>query len=470
MAFHHRVTASLAIAMMLATTSFAQVGGTPGPPTTIWNFMGIPQGVQKVKGAVFNRRGNHPFMEPKPPLKALADPANLESPDAAIKKAAEIKMAEDLKKQKIKAIKYLASIGCGCYDADGGVTDALAASMTDCTEDVRYEAVSAIADAAQGGCCSKCGSTCCCNKKILMQLASTAYDRDDHGCYLEPSERVRQAAAEALRICCPNTSPPIIVASSEPEEIDREQERETTEGLKEDDSRESVDSDADNVGPPPEPLPPGERSAFQTPVSHGMHELSLVGPNGVDPTVDWGAVVHVSTNHRLAHVHFGGEGQLPAGCPLQVYRNVGDEIVSIGQLSVVETFPGSANVTGTEQTLQIIQRGDVAVFSADVVMHPEQQRQAPLVPNDRPELATDPADSAAQRLLRTSAHMSDEELRRSVRSAFDLPGNAQANAMLPSQAPSQAATNGNVVADNELAKGPQNARRWTWNPLNYLSR
>ena len=98
----------------------------PAVPFTLWNFLGIPQGFNKIRDATTNRRGNFPGLERKPPMKALADPKNLESPVSAIKKAAEIKTEEDLAPQKIKAIKYLATVGCGCY---GGVKEAAHRSL-----------------------------------------------------------------------------------------------------------------------------------------------------------------------------------------------------------------------------------------------------------------------------------------------------------------------------------------------------
>ena len=174
--------------------------------------------MKKVQGALTNRRGNHPRAEPKDALKALNDPANLESPDAAIKRTAEIKKAEDLKPQKIKAIKYLTSIGCGCYDKDGSVTDALVAAAEDCTEDVRLATMEEIHSAATGKCCNNCGQVCCCNEKMLKKLAhKIAYERDQFGCYGEPSKRVRGAAAAALAACCPG-SVPLEILKTEPEE------------------------------------------------------------------------------------------------------------------------------------------------------------------------------------------------------------------------------------------------------------
>ncbi|HVW38159.1 MAG TPA: hypothetical protein VHB99_12665, partial [Pirellulales bacterium] len=183
--------------------STAQVGAVPGPnglvtpPMTLWRFLGIPQGLSRVAGATTNRRGNFPGLEPKPPLKALADPANLASKNPAIKKAAEIKQEEDLAKQKIKALKYLAKIGCGCYP---GVKEALIAALDDCTEKVRYEAAKQIGNAAENK-CETCSKTCCCDAEMLQALYDKATKRDDTGCFAEPSERVREAACQAYLAC-----------------------------------------------------------------------------------------------------------------------------------------------------------------------------------------------------------------------------------------------------------------------------
>ncbi|MCA9140295.1 MAG: hypothetical protein KDB00_26170 [Planctomycetales bacterium] len=190
------------LAISTASSGHAQVPAAP--QSTIWRFMGIPQGLQKIRDVTINRRGNHPNLERKPPLKRIGDPANLESTNPAIKAAAEIKVAEDMKAQKIKAIKFLAKMGCGCYDKEGKITDALIAAMDDCTPDVRLAAIEAIGTTASGECCSKCGSTSCCSEKVTKRLSEIAYERDDSGCHLEPSAEIRKAAADALCICCPN--------------------------------------------------------------------------------------------------------------------------------------------------------------------------------------------------------------------------------------------------------------------------
>jgi len=184
----------LTVGALCGAASLAQAAD----PVTLWNFLGIPQGIRKVQGATINRRGNFPGLERKPPLKALADPRNLESKNPAIKKAAEIKTEEDLAKQKIKALKYLATIGCGCYP---GVKEALMAALDDCTEKVRYQAALAIGEAACNH-CSTCNNDCCCDEEMTKRLAEVAYERDDCGCYLEASERVREAAKDAMRACC----------------------------------------------------------------------------------------------------------------------------------------------------------------------------------------------------------------------------------------------------------------------------
>lgn len=196
-----------AVAAAAAAPAAAGAAGAAAAPRTLWRFLGVPQGFQKVRDTLINRRGNRPRLERKPPMMRIADPANLESDVPAIKKAAEIKKAEDMKLQKIKAIKYLATIGCGCYDKDGEITDALIAATDDCTPDVREAALEAIDDATNGECCRRCGSTSCCNEKINKRLSEIAYERDDTGCPIEPNADIRKLAAKVLKRCCPGGPP-----------------------------------------------------------------------------------------------------------------------------------------------------------------------------------------------------------------------------------------------------------------------
>ncbi|WP_146599855.1 hypothetical protein [Novipirellula aureliae] len=228
------------------------VAAVAAPETTLWRFLGIPEGFQNFRDRIINRRGNHPGLERKPPLKSIADPANLESPNPAIKTAAEIKQAEDMKAQKIKAIKYLATIGCGCYDKDGQITDALLAATDDCTPDVRLATIEAIEDAVNEGCCGKCGCNSCCNEKITKRLSEMAYERDNDGCCVEPVEKIRRAAKRVLCKCCPGGPPtgpieeemPALVPAPAPENVQPEVEvDDPVQGESEDDEAIQGESD-----------------------------------------------------------------------------------------------------------------------------------------------------------------------------------------------------------------------------------
>ena len=222
----------LAAALLTLAPSYA---AAQNPPVTLWSFLGVPrQPIRKLNGMLVNRHGNLPQHELKPPLLAIADPRNLLSKNPAIKKAAEIKAEEDLKKQKIKALKYLGTIGCPCYP---GVTEALIAALDDCTEDVRVQAAKAIEASAtkshkerkaerkqarkdrrqqrhsgqpdSSECescqmCGQCGGKGCCREDLTKRLAEIVYDKDENGCWVESSAKVRSAALSALCACHPN--------------------------------------------------------------------------------------------------------------------------------------------------------------------------------------------------------------------------------------------------------------------------
>lgn len=147
-----------------------------------------------------NEDGCHPERERLPMLKRLSDPENAQSDNKAIKKAAEIKMAEDLADQKIKALKYLGMIGCCVYDKDGGITGAFVAALDDPTPRVRMTAIQVIA----GEYCGKKYEHCCtCKKPIVEKLADLAWGIDPEGCYKEPIPEIRAAAKAVVCKCCP---------------------------------------------------------------------------------------------------------------------------------------------------------------------------------------------------------------------------------------------------------------------------
>ena len=113
---------ALVCAMMAGERALA-LPPPPAKPWTVWNYLGIPQGMQKFRDATSNRRGNRPGRERKPPLKAIADPANLESLNPAIKAAAQIKAEEDMAPQKIKEVlgvtkAYCTRVGGGPFPTE----------------------------------------------------------------------------------------------------------------------------------------------------------------------------------------------------------------------------------------------------------------------------------------------------------------------------------------------------------------
>jgi len=172
------------------------------PHPTIWQFLGLKGLCDAIKGLLGRLRSRlgmlFPGLEAKPPLLEITDPANLASDNPAIKTAAGVKGEEDAAEQKIKALRYLATIGCGgCYP---DVQDAMLAALDDCTEEVRYEAVKALRETT-GKPCAKCKTIACCSEKVRKRLQEVATAKDDKGCYKESSSRVRRLARLAMAGC-----------------------------------------------------------------------------------------------------------------------------------------------------------------------------------------------------------------------------------------------------------------------------
>ena len=189
----------------VGTTTIVAVAPPPAAPRTppnIFQLLGVNQlakgigvGVDRLR----NRLGRRfPGLEAKPPLLAIADPENLKSPNPAVKSAAQIKAEEDAAPQKAKAVEYLGRIGCSkCYP---DVEASLLAALDDCTEDIRFAAVSALR--ARAGCaCQRCKRDSCCSDKIMKKLHKLAFEMDDDGCFIEPSPRVRRMARLAMDGC-----------------------------------------------------------------------------------------------------------------------------------------------------------------------------------------------------------------------------------------------------------------------------
>ncbi len=190
---------------------------------TVWDQLGIPQAAARLRDGTINRSGNFPKLEKKPPVLKLADPANLqpEKPEM-IKTAAKIKQDQDLKKQKLKAIKFLAEVNCGCYNKDDAVAKAFLAALEDCDPDVRKAGIEGLCTAA--GNCSKCRNGCettCCTEEILKKVEDIAHGCTDQGCPKEPVKEIRTLAAALLKKCpCPPAKPIEEIPAPEPTEVE----------------------------------------------------------------------------------------------------------------------------------------------------------------------------------------------------------------------------------------------------------
>ena len=128
----------------------------------------------------------------------MAGPLSADSPNPAVAAAASAKAEESAAPQKIKALKYLGSLGCGgCHPE---VEQALLAALDDCMEVIRFEAVSVLADTSRCH-CRYCDSGRCCSPAIRKKLIKIATDTRNNGCFVEPSARVRRMARIALCNC-----------------------------------------------------------------------------------------------------------------------------------------------------------------------------------------------------------------------------------------------------------------------------
>lgn len=185
-----------------ATTVVAVAAPSP-PPISLPQFLGLDVaygGVRVVGQRVRARLGTRfPALEPRAPVKSLTDPANTsETASPAVKAAAEAKAEQDEAPQKAKAIRYLATLGCGkCYP---DTEDALLAALDDCNELIRYETVRGLRKSL-GDPCNCCRENSCCSPRLTQKLYKLAYGKDDSGCFCESSARVRRNARLALSGC-----------------------------------------------------------------------------------------------------------------------------------------------------------------------------------------------------------------------------------------------------------------------------
>lgn len=197
------IAASTLAGCRAAVPAVPGVGGAAGAVQQLGPLQRLGQGLGRIRDGLVNRNGNFPGLEKGKRVLSLNDPENLKSDNPAVKTAAEQKQAADEAPQKIKAIKYLGMIGCGC---DTSIRDSLEAALDDCDENIRYGACKAFALAAHRKCAS-CNFKSCCSRKVLDKLWKMGYDRKDSGCYVDPSPKVRSAARQAFKACKKNCFP-----------------------------------------------------------------------------------------------------------------------------------------------------------------------------------------------------------------------------------------------------------------------
>lgn len=173
------------------------------PPVTLPQFLGLDiayGGITTIGSRVRNRLGTRfPGLEARPPVRSLTDPANSdESASPAVQAAAEAKAEQDAVPQKAKAIRFLATLGCGKCFPD--TEKALLAALDDCNELIRYETVRGLRKSL-GSSCQSCRENSCCTPALTQKLYQIGHGVDDNGCHLESSARVRRNARLALCGC-----------------------------------------------------------------------------------------------------------------------------------------------------------------------------------------------------------------------------------------------------------------------------
>lgn len=203
--------------------------GAPGNNVTvsnkccsIWDFLGVAQVGKLVGVACKTRLGQtiSTFLSPLGRVLGLG-PSLLS--DQFAKEGGAMGLANQLKKEeakiplKVQAIRYLATLDCVCYPE---VVDALLASLDDCAEVVRYEALKALHKQCKGpkhcnkegcsadGSCPDVCMSCQCQKKVVDRLNTLLLERDTTGCLKEKSERVRDLATQMIEECLSCRQPP----------------------------------------------------------------------------------------------------------------------------------------------------------------------------------------------------------------------------------------------------------------------
>ena len=288
-------------------------------------------------------------------------PALVNAANPAIQAAAKIKMDKCLKLEKIKSLKYLGKVGCGCKGKEFKVSEALLAGMADCDEDVRKAAVDAVCKTISNSQCEVCNKNGCCNIAISAKLYEMAYKTDEQGCPLEPSEELRMAAAEVYCMCPlyqpgmkiepekpigperegPPTVPPEVPASPEPPsalELGRDGDSVSTASAQ----TQSYVAAA-RVRPQYSIQPIAVSKSIVTVAIPLPPEEGI--PASGEPLPSHGIIRSVDAAYGTARIEFEGSAMVPRGTRLVIcQRHTRGGVVTAGQLEVISSTGGSATV------------------------------------------------------------------------------------------------------------------------------
>ena len=236
--------AALAIALAQAVFGHPPVfAQTTSTPTTIWSFMGVPNpfgmnaAAQQssnpaIQAAAKAKAAKHEICKKKAALRYLAGlgctPEHPEVMPALL--AAMADPDEQVRYEAVKAVLQTAEV---CQSNDQKKATRKAKGMSETCKDLKKACEKQVCDAIDrlcgkappkehkhklkkamksmvGGecedpakedcpCADRRGS--CCSPEMRDKLMKLAYGRDDMGCFLEPSKRVRDLAEQALNAC-----------------------------------------------------------------------------------------------------------------------------------------------------------------------------------------------------------------------------------------------------------------------------
>jgi hypothetical protein len=236
--------AGLAIALVQAT-----VCGTPtqaqttGTPTTVWSFLGVPNpfgmnaAAQQsanpaIQAAAKAKAAKHEICKKKAAIKFLAGlgctpehpevmpalMAAMDDPDEqvryeavkAVLQTAAVCQSRDQKKETCKT----KGMGESCADAKKAIEKQFCDALDRLCgkappKEHKHKLKKAMKSMLGGECEDPAKEDCpcadrrgsCCSPEMRDKLMKLAYGRDDMGCFLEPSKRVRDLAEQALNAC-----------------------------------------------------------------------------------------------------------------------------------------------------------------------------------------------------------------------------------------------------------------------------